>query len=129
MVLYSCDNNVIGIGCQMISAEVPIMFSKAIEIFISELTLRGWLHTEEAKRRTVQVCMGVQNIPTKVIEAIYSLYSSFPSISKVCWNAYAQTHAHTHINSVFNPLPTIAVYRSSQIKQKVLYEVLTLYRP
>ena len=40
---------------QMISAEVPIMFSKAIEIFITELSLRAWLHTEEAKRRTVQV--------------------------------------------------------------------------
>jgi len=39
----------------MISAEVPIMFSKAIEIFITELSLRAWLHTEEAKRRTVQV--------------------------------------------------------------------------
>ena len=31
------------------------MFSKAIEIFITELSLRAWLHTEEAKRRTVQV--------------------------------------------------------------------------
>ena len=41
---------------KMISAEVPIMFSKAIEIFITELSLRAWIHTEEAKRRTLQVC-------------------------------------------------------------------------
>ena len=40
----------------MISAEVPVMFSKAIEFFITELTLRAWLHTEEGKRRTIQVC-------------------------------------------------------------------------
>ena len=40
---------------QMISAEVPLMFSKAVEIFVTELSLRAWLHTEEAKRRTVQV--------------------------------------------------------------------------
>lgn len=40
---------------QMISAEVPIMFSKAVEIFITELSLRAWLHTDEAKKRTLQV--------------------------------------------------------------------------
>ncbi|XP_065183876.1 nuclear transcription factor Y subunit gamma-like [Sycon ciliatum] len=39
---------------QMISAEVPMLFSKAAEIFISELTLRSWIHTEENKRRTLQ---------------------------------------------------------------------------
>ncbi len=41
---------------QMISTEVPVMFSKILEIFITELTMRSWLHTEESKRRTVQVC-------------------------------------------------------------------------
>lgn len=41
---------------KMISAEVPILFAKAAEIFIHELTLRAWLHTEESKRRTLQVC-------------------------------------------------------------------------
>ena len=40
---------------QMISSEVPLMLSKAVEIFVTELTLRAWLHTEESKRRTVQV--------------------------------------------------------------------------
>lgn len=40
---------------QMISAEVPILFSKAASIFIRELTLRAWIQTEEAKRRTLQV--------------------------------------------------------------------------
>ncbi len=40
---------------KMISAEVPILFAKAAEIFIHELTLRAWLHTEESKRRTLQV--------------------------------------------------------------------------
>jgi nuclear transcription factor Y gamma len=40
---------------KMISAEVPILFAKAAEMFIHELTLRSWLHTEESKRRTLQV--------------------------------------------------------------------------
>ncbi|CAF1131399.1 unnamed protein product [Rotaria sordida] len=39
---------------KMISAEVPILFAKAAEIFVHELTLRAWLHTEESKRRTLQ---------------------------------------------------------------------------
>ncbi|CAF3991292.1 unnamed protein product [Rotaria magnacalcarata] len=39
---------------KMISAEVPILFAKAAEIFIHELTLRSWIHTEESKRRTLQ---------------------------------------------------------------------------
>ncbi|KAJ3194913.1 Nuclear transcription factor Y subunit C-4 [Irineochytrium annulatum] len=39
---------------KMISAEAPMMFSKACEIFILELTMRSWIHTEENKRRTLQ---------------------------------------------------------------------------
>ncbi|XP_072170448.1 nuclear transcription factor Y subunit gamma-like [Diadema setosum] len=39
---------------KMISAEAPVLFAKAAEIFITELSLRAWLHTEENKRRTLQ---------------------------------------------------------------------------
>ena len=39
---------------KMISAEAPIIFAKACEIFVLELTLRAWIHTEENKRRTLQ---------------------------------------------------------------------------
>ncbi|XP_022088176.1 nuclear transcription factor Y subunit gamma-like isoform X2 [Acanthaster planci] len=39
---------------KMISAEAPVLFSKAAEMFISELSLRAWLHTEDNKRRTLQ---------------------------------------------------------------------------
>nr|ODN90611.1 hypothetical protein L203_01722 [Cryptococcus depauperatus CBS 7841] len=39
---------------RMISAEAPIIFSKACEIFISELTCRAWLIAESHKRRTLQ---------------------------------------------------------------------------
>ena len=39
----------------MISAEAPVLFAKACEIFIVELTHRAWFHTEEGKRRTLQV--------------------------------------------------------------------------
>ncbi|KAI5580915.1 hypothetical protein POPTR_008G203500v4 [Populus trichocarpa] len=39
---------------RMISAEAPIIFARACEMFILELTLRSWNHTEENKRRTLQ---------------------------------------------------------------------------
>lgn len=39
---------------RMISAEAPVVFAKACEMFILELTLRSWINTEENKRRTLQ---------------------------------------------------------------------------
>ncbi|KAJ9541324.1 hypothetical protein OSB04_027830 [Centaurea solstitialis] len=39
---------------RMISAEAPIVLERACEMFILELTLRSWNHTEENKRRTLQ---------------------------------------------------------------------------
>lgn len=39
---------------KMISAEAPVLFAKAAEIFITELSLRAWVHTEDNKRRTLQ---------------------------------------------------------------------------
>ena len=38
----------------MISAEAPVLFAKAAEMFVQELSLRAWIHTEENKRRTLQ---------------------------------------------------------------------------
>lgn len=46
---------------KMISAEAPLLFAKAAEIFIHELTLRAWIHTEENKRRTLQVILRFRN--------------------------------------------------------------------
>lgn len=48
----------------MISAEAPVLFVKAIEIFITELTHRAWLHTKTSKRRTLQkndICCSIGN--------------------------------------------------------------------
>ncbi|KAG2218429.1 hypothetical protein INT45_013173 [Circinella minor] len=47
---------------KMISAEVPILFAKACETFITELTKRAWVHAEESKRRTLlrsDIAMGI----------------------------------------------------------------------
>ncbi|CAK9864712.1 unnamed protein product [Sphagnum jensenii] len=39
---------------KMIAAESPVLFAKACEMFILELTLCSWIHTEENKWRTLQ---------------------------------------------------------------------------
>ncbi|TVU43271.1 hypothetical protein EJB05_09726, partial [Eragrostis curvula] len=39
---------------KMIAGEAPVVFAKACEMFILELTLRAWLQTEGTKRRTLQ---------------------------------------------------------------------------
>jgi len=39
---------------KMISAEAPVLFAKAAEMFVTELSLRAWIHTEDNKRRTLQ---------------------------------------------------------------------------
>jgi nuclear transcription factor Y gamma len=38
----------------MIASETTVVFAKACEIFVLELTLRAWRHAEENKRRTLQ---------------------------------------------------------------------------
>ncbi|EFH62191.1 hypothetical protein ARALYDRAFT_899680 [Arabidopsis lyrata subsp. lyrata] len=38
----------------MIAAEAPILFSKANEMFIMDLTMRLWLHAQERKRLKIQ---------------------------------------------------------------------------
>ncbi|CAI2377373.1 unnamed protein product [Moneuplotes crassus] len=39
---------------QMISAEVPVLLSKACEMFITEITHRSYFHTKRAKRKVIQ---------------------------------------------------------------------------
>lgn len=39
---------------RMISAEAPVLFAKACEMFILELSIRSWGAAEKCKRRTLQ---------------------------------------------------------------------------
>ena len=41
---------------QLLSAEAPLLMSKACEIFIQELAVRAWMRAEEANKRTVESC-------------------------------------------------------------------------
>ncbi|KAF9183001.1 Nuclear transcription factor Y subunit C-2, partial [Haplosporangium sp. Z 11] len=42
------------VKAKMISADAPLIFDKGCDMFITELTLRAWIHAEENKRRTLQ---------------------------------------------------------------------------
>ncbi|PWN36971.1 histone-fold-containing protein [Meira miltonrushii] len=48
-VMKASDDDV-----KMISAEAPILFARACEIFIADLTCRSYMHATANKRRTVQ---------------------------------------------------------------------------
>ena len=39
---------------RMISAEAPVLFAKACEMFVLEISLRAWYASEKAKRKTLQ---------------------------------------------------------------------------
>ena len=58
---------------KMISAETPLLISKACELFIIELAYRGWIHTIESNRRTLQRCKN------KLFYSAHS-YSKNPSV-------------------------------------------------
>ncbi|KAL2922496.1 Nuclear transcription factor Y subunit C-3 [Bienertia sinuspersici] len=47
--IMKSDDNV-----RMISADAPVVLSRACEMFIQDLTLRSWSCTEESKRKTLQ---------------------------------------------------------------------------
>lgn len=54
----------------MVSGEAPILFAKACEIFILELTLRAWKFAEDEKRRTLLVSIIILILLLIIIEFI-----------------------------------------------------------
>ncbi|XP_051991156.1 nuclear transcription factor Y subunit gamma-like isoform X9 [Xyrauchen texanus] len=58
---------------KMISAEAPVLFAKAAQIFITELTLRAWIHTEDNKRRTLQEEVRQSVAPTEPVQYYFTL--------------------------------------------------------
>ena len=51
----------------MISAEAPLIFSKATEMFIQELTIKGIFNAEKSERKTLQrkdIAMAIAHTPT-----------------------------------------------------------------
>ncbi|XP_043361866.1 nuclear transcription factor Y subunit gamma isoform X2 [Dermochelys coriacea] len=58
---------------KMISAEAPVLFAKAAQIFITELTLRAWIHTEDNKRRTLQEEVRQAVTPAEPVQYYFTL--------------------------------------------------------
>lgn len=65
---------------KMISGEAPIVFSKACELFIEELTKRAWAMTLQGKRRTMhKVDVAAAVMDTDLFDFLVNLVSSNPS--------------------------------------------------
>ena len=80
---------------KMISAEAPILFAKAAEAFIRDLTIRAWQNTEEFKRRTLQA---------RVQESIGALvafhhFPPRPNYIFVCAPSPSRSFSHMHLSS------------------------------
>lgn len=70
---------------QMISAEAPVLFAKAAQIFITELTLRAWIHTEDNKRRTLQVRCTQRDIWDKKVLVVCLVTPSYHPYTMPCF--------------------------------------------
>lgn len=73
---------------RMISSEAPVLFAKACELFILELTHRAWAFSEANKRRTLQqtdVTAAILNHEHEVFEFLVccSLQRALPNAMSV----------------------------------------------
>ncbi|KAK7401879.1 hypothetical protein VNO78_13713 [Psophocarpus tetragonolobus] len=66
-----------GEDVKMISGEAPIIFSKACELFIEELTRRSWIMAIQGKRRTLhKEDLASAVIATDIFDFLISLVSN-----------------------------------------------------
>jgi hypothetical protein len=121
---------------RMISAEAPVLFARACEFFIQELTTRSWSAAQEFKRRTLQrsdvataisrtgvcVCgwgsavlgLGVWNSTIWPILHLSGLVSSPPAAGML-----KHMHTHAHITNITLarvhtlPAPHLQTYSTS----------------
>ncbi|KAF6985831.1 hypothetical protein CFC21_003649 [Triticum aestivum] len=69
-----------GAGARMISCEAPVLFSRACELFVAELTRAAWDATLEGRRRTVHaedVAAAVRD--TNVFDFLVDVVKARPS--------------------------------------------------
>ncbi|KAA3674881.1 nuclear transcription factor Y, gamma [Paragonimus westermani] len=99
------------IKSMMISAEAPILFAKAAELFIRELTLRAWIHTERNRRRTLQrndISMAVSDGDTDQFDFLIDIVPR------------EESRGHRRVD-------TVVVFLNSSIYGRLVSK-LTLYR-
>lgn len=72
---------------RMISSEAPVLFAKACELFILELTHRAWACSETNKRRTLQ--------HTDIVYAILNHeHEVFEFLVRLCCSLFACSSLH-----------------------------------
>ena len=73
---------------QMISAEAPVLFAKACELFILDLTMRAWSNADSNRRRTLQVRIhhSHSDIVFLPLGIISDFFSSFPTAFSLAYS-------------------------------------------
>uniref|UniRef100_A0A1B6FVL2 Nuclear transcription factor Y subunit gamma n=1 Tax=Cuerna arida TaxID=1464854 RepID=A0A1B6FVL2_9HEMI len=94
---------------KMISAEAPMLFSKAAELFIHELTLRAWIHTEDNKRRTLQ---------RNDIAMAISKYDQFDFLIDIVPRDEIKTSSHRGSSEARTPINPDQVHYYFQLAQQ-----------
>jgi nuclear transcription factor Y, gamma len=72
---------------RMISSEAPVLFAKACELFILELTHRAWAFSEANKRRTLQhndITAAILNHEHEVFEFLVCFFADFCLCLRQC---------------------------------------------
>mmetsp|Transcript_25118 Transcript_25118/g.38931 ORF Transcript_25118/g.38931 Transcript_25118/m.38931 type:complete len:126 (+) Transcript_25118:647-1024(+) len=89
---------------RMISAEAPILFAKACEMFIAEITIKGYYNAEKNERKTLQR----KDIATAIArtETYDFLIDTIP-----------RSELLSHV-----PMETLTPYQNSLIQKSMKYE-------
>ncbi|KAH7280717.1 hypothetical protein KP509_36G010900 [Ceratopteris richardii] len=92
---------------RMIAAEAPVLFAKACEMFILELTLRSWIHTEENRRRTLQKNDIAAAIPQN---EIFDFLVDIVPRDEVKEEGLGMPRANLPVGAPVDPLPYGGIY-------------------
>ncbi|KAL4312761.1 hypothetical protein GQ457_01G037030 [Hibiscus cannabinus] len=109
---------------KMISADTPMLFSKACELFILELTLRAWLKTEQGKRRTLQRYDIARAIRQEGAVALHFLVDAVPlSNNKDDDGNFVEENEYHPVNKLQFPLLDInseLIMRNNEAQQLMM---------
>lgn len=104
---------------KMITADTPILFAKACEIFILELTLRAWMNTEDSNRQALQRCDVVEAVMGEELLSFLAKIVSFDRDQKE--TAAGDTHQCPAYPMNLHNLNSALLMRSQEVPQHPVF--------
>lgn len=120
---------------QMISSEIPMLMSKACEIFIQELTFRAWMHAEKNNKSIVQPCdvakvimqTDTMNFLTEIIPNNLGDFSVFDAkVSSFFSSSFVSSYTF-HIHSMTSLIYHLWECINIKLNKTILVLVVTLF--